>query len=125
MAVLTKVFLILGVASITYGLARWQIVEEVMARQDRYFSIYTQAQAQEFCAAHAKDSLPPVMYDYPPELARLSKRLQFVGGGPPYAGWPQAIFPCAFGLMLLAVSHFFAQKNQSQSKDANRVGQLP
>lgn len=97
MSILTKLFLILGVASMTYGFARWQIVPEVLSKQRGHF--------EQFFAAHASDSTNQVTAQ---EVGQLRKRVMLSGGL--YPGWPQAIVPCAIGLMLLAASYYVGQK---------------
>jgi hypothetical protein len=100
MTIFAKLFLILGVASITYGLARWQIVHEVLSRQERHF--------QQFAAAHTAEFSQPTNSVTPHDLGRLHMQVMLSGGL--YPGWPQAVIPCAAGLMSLAASCYFARR---------------
>ncbi len=103
MIVLSKLLLILGVASVTYGLARWQIVPDVLSNQEKHFNQYL--------VTHPVDSTNTLT-----EIMQLRKRVMRSGG--PYPGWPQAIVPCAVGLMLLATSYFFGQKKDAKHDHA-------
>ena len=98
MTTLAKLFLILGVASITYGLARWQIVTELLSRQDGHF--------KQFFLAHAGDSTNQAVAQ---EVGQLRKRVMLSGGVHP--GWPQAIPPVALGVMFLAVAYYLGRKS--------------
>jgi hypothetical protein len=102
MSILSKLLLILGVASITYGLARWQIVPEVLSRQEKHF--------QQFLLTHSSDSTNALQ-----SVVQLRKRVMLSGGL--YPGWPQAIFPCAVGFMLVAVSIYVGQKKPATKDD--------
>lgn len=96
MSILSKLLLILGVASITYGLARWQVVLEVLSKQEQHF--------QQFLLSHAGDSNNTLQ-----SVVQLRKRVMLSGGM--YPGWPQAIIPCAVGLMLVATSFYVGHRN--------------
>ncbi|MEI7729406.1 MAG: hypothetical protein WCO56_07525 [Verrucomicrobiota bacterium] len=113
----TKLYLILGVAFITYGLARGQILSSVLSKQESCLEEYCKVQAKEFYASHANDSSHPTNWCMPPELNRLRKGILLAGGT--YPGWPQAIFPCAAGLMLLATSYYFGQKKTVSKDESN------
>jgi hypothetical protein len=102
MTAFSRLLLILGVASITYGLARWQIVHEVLSKQERHF--------EQFLTDHGSDLSLSTNQVTPQELLQLRKRVMLSGGL--YPGWPQAIVPCAIGLMLLATSYYFGQKKK-------------
>ncbi len=110
MKVLAKLLLVLGVASITYGLARWQIVTEMLSKQANHLDAYCRKQSEQFFAAHATDSIPPTNWVFPPELSRLRKGVMLAGGVHP--GWPQAVIPSAIGLILLSTSYYLDQKNK-------------
>jgi hypothetical protein len=92
-------FLILGVASITYGLARWQIVPELLSNQEGHFN--------QFFAAHVADSTNQISTQ---EVWQLYKRVILSGGN--YPGWAQAIIPCAVGLIFIATSYYVSQKKK-------------
>jgi hypothetical protein len=94
----TKLFLVLGVASITYGVARWQIVTELLAKQDAHF--------EQFLSAHAWDSTSQPTAQ---EVIQLRKRVMLSGGL--YPGWPQAIVPVALGLMFLTAGYYLGQRS--------------
>jgi hypothetical protein len=91
---MTKFFLILGVASITYGFARWQILTEVSTKQNAYF--------EGFFAVHSDDSTARVTKQ---EVGQLRKQVMLSGGM--HHGWAQAVIPVTFGLMFLATGYFF------------------
>lgn len=110
MTILSKLTLILGVASFTYGLARWQIVTEMLSHQSNHLEVYCKSQSEQFFAAHATDPVPPTSWVFPPDLSRLRKGVMLSGGVHP--GWPQAVIPSAVGLMLLLTSYYFGQKNK-------------
>jgi hypothetical protein len=102
MTTFSKLLFILGVASITYGLARWQIVHEVLSKQEKHF--------EQLLADHGSDLALSTNQVTVEELLELRKRVMLSGGL--YPGWPQAIEPCAVGLTLLATSHYFGQKKK-------------
>jgi hypothetical protein len=120
MTTLSRLLLLLGVAAITYGLARWQIVTEILSKQSYHLDAYCRSQSEQFFAAHGTDPVPPTNWAIPPELSRLRRGLLLSGGSKP--GWPQAIIPCAVGLMLVATSYYFGQKNKGETWIGSRVG---
>jgi hypothetical protein len=108
MAALSKFLLVLSVAFVTYGLARWQVVTEVLSRQERHLDTYFKSQAEQFFAGLTADAAQSTNWSMPPDLRRLRNGIMMSAGL--YAGWPQAIIPCAFGLVLLAGSYYCRQK---------------
>ena len=97
----TKLYLVLGVALITYGLARWQIVTELLSKQHKQF--------EQFFVIHTDESKYPIAIQ---EVIQLRKRVMLSGGL--YPGWPQAIVPIALGLILLTTAYYFgSEKKQS------------
>ena len=105
MTTLTKVFLILGVASITYGFARWQVLTEVLSKQNGHF--------QKFFAAHSEVATAQVTKQ---DVGQLYERVMLSGGTHP--GWPQAIFPVAFGLMTFAFAFYCGQRQKGGRNDS-------
>jgi hypothetical protein len=106
MTIIKRLFLILGVGCISYGIARALIVPEVLARQDQRF--------YDFLAAHT--NMPTELSH---DVFQLQKQVMMSGGV--YPGWPQAIMPVAFGLMLVAASCYDGRKK----KDSGRMINAP
>ena len=98
MTLLSKLLLILGVASITYGAARWQVVSEILSKQEKHFD--------EFFITHAGADTNTMK-----DVFQL-RRLVLAAAGHPKAGYIQRIVPFAFGFILLAVSYYFDQKGR-------------
>ena len=70
--IFAKLFLILGVVSITYGMARWQIVTEVLSRQERHF--------QQFATSHTTEFSQPTNSAMAHDLGRLRMQVMLSGG---------------------------------------------
>ena len=97
MKILSLLLLILAVACITWGVARWQIVPEILSSQNKHFD--------EFFAKHTADS-PALVTD----VLQLRKRVMMSAGL--YPGWSQAIGPVALGTVLLSASFYIGQKKK-------------
>jgi len=106
--ILSKIFLILSLASVTYGVARWQIVTEVLSRQQRHLDTYIKSQAEQFFAGRTTDPSSSRNWMMPPQLRQLRNGIMMSAGL--YPGWPQSIVPCAVGLMLLVGSYYCGQR---------------
>ena|ERR1035437_2800831 len=110
MTILSRLFLILGVAFISYGLARWYIVPDILSKQDSAFQQFITAHTTEINANFSYPTNLPIKQDF----YRLKMHVMLSGDLHP--GWPQAVIPCAFGFMSLAVSCYCSRK----TKDARR-----
>jgi hypothetical protein len=105
MITLAKVLFVVGIAFVTYGLARWQIVTEL--RGD-----------------HQKDmeSLIAMHLEHSTNLNAGPRSPQYRKGdvlAAHYPAWQQAVLPCAVGFVLLATSHYCGQhKNTTYGADA-------
>ena len=102
MIIFARPFLIVGVAFISYGLARWYIVPEIGSRQGAYF--------QQFITTHAAELSQPTNSAIAHDFLRLRMQVMMSGGS--YPGWPQAVIPCALGLMFLGTSYYFSRKSK-------------
>ena len=111
MKLLARLFLILGVAFIGYGLARWWIVPDILAKQHAAFQQFITAHKAEIDANFLYPTNLPIKLDF----YQLQKRVMRSGGF--YPGFTQAVEPCAFGLMLIAVSYYFSQKKKDVRND--------
>ena len=102
MKVLSKFLLVMAVAAITYGMARWQIVLEILSNQNKHFD--------EFFAKHAGDSSAFVT-----DVLQLRKQVMMSAGL--YPGWSQAIGPVALGAILLSASYYIGQKKKPSADE--------
>ena len=102
MGIFARLLLVLGVACITYGVARSQIVPEVLSKQEKHFD--------RFFAEHTEASTNILQ-----DVVQLRRRVMLSGGL--YAGWPQAIGPVAFGLMLVAIGYYIGQKKRDSKRE--------
>src|SRR5450755_258498 len=106
MTILARLFLILGVAFISYGLSRWYIVPDILSKQDAAFQQFITAHTTEINANFSYPTNLPIKLDF----YRL--RMHVMLSGDLHPGWPQAVMPCSFGLMFIAISYYFSQKKQ-------------
>jgi hypothetical protein len=106
MTILARLFLILGVASISYGLARWHIVPDILSKQEAAFQQFITAHTAEINANFSQPTNSPIKQDF----YRLKMRVMLSGDLHP--GWSQAVIPCALGFMSLAVSYYFSRKKK-------------
>jgi hypothetical protein len=99
---ISKLLFVLGIAAISYGAARSQIVPEILSVQEQHFDRYFRE--------HAGESTNVLN-----EVFQLRKRVLMAGGAIP--GWSQAIFPTALGLALLATGYYVSQQKSKGTND--------
>jgi hypothetical protein len=104
MTILARLFLILGVAFISYGSARWYIVPEILSKQEAAFQQFVTAHKAEIDANFSQPTNSPIKQDF------YQLKMHVMLSGDLHPGWSQAVIPCAFGFMSLAVSCFFSRK---------------
>jgi hypothetical protein len=106
MTILARLFLILGAAFIGFGIAVASIVPNILSKQDAAFQRFITAHSAEIDANFSQPTNTPTKQDF----YRLKMRVMISGGL--YPGWAQAIMPCSFGWMLIAVGYYFSQKKK-------------
>jgi predicted PurR-regulated permease PerM len=71
MKALSALFLVLGVAEITFGMLLWLYIPQIMSKNEQFLDEYTRSQAQQFLASHANDLPPPTNWMIPKDLQIL------------------------------------------------------
>jgi hypothetical protein len=101
---LARLLFVLGVASIAYGAARWEITSRLVGKNMAAFEEYRQ-------------SLPSSQSGVPRDeaLGRLMKRLALVGG--PYRGKDDCIAFGAAGLVILSIGFYVQARDRDSKKD--------
>jgi hypothetical protein len=76
MTILARLFLIIGVAFISYGLARWYIVPDILAKERADFEQFITAHKAEIDANFSYPTNMPIKLDF----YLLQKRVMHSGG---------------------------------------------
>ena len=97
MTILMRLFLVLGMAFVVYGLARWQVMTEVVSKQRAPF--------EQFIGAHSAESTNGITVA---DVDRLRRRVRLCLGF--HTGWPQAVPFVALGLMFFAITYYLGAK---------------
>jgi|ERR1043166_4862611 hypothetical protein len=99
-----QVFLVLGLVSLVWGVARWQAIDQVTSKSVRAFDDY----AKTFPSTSAHTNQMSGEWPSDPELRRLRLRLSLAGGL--YQGQPDFIVLGAVGLVLIVFGYYFVQR---------------
>ena len=107
---LAKLLFVVGIASIAYGAARWEITSRLVGKNLAAFEEYRQSLPSDQPAGPRREA-----------LSQLMKRLALVGG--PYHGKDDCIAFGAAGLIILSISAYVrAKARHSKNEEAQQAG---
>lgn len=112
MRIVGQILLVLGLAFVVWGVARWQAIEEVTSKSVRALDDY----AQSLHAASTNTTEASGDWPADPELRRLRFRLSLAGG--PYHGQTDSIACGALGLILMAIGYYLFQRKARPDEPA-------
>ena len=105
MQILSRVFPVLAIASVSAGLTLWITVPGLLAKQEEHFDSFLRT-----ATGLSTNTLK--------EVEQLRRKVVLSAGL--YPGWPQAVLPFAMGAALFATSRYFRQRmNGGQGSPSN------
>src|SRR2546429_6265639 len=110
---LSRTIFLLGIISITFGIARYQTIHQLTDKNLQSMDEYSRALGQVGATNSATNVTSQGNSSFPPDVWRLRRRIALAGGL--YGGIYELIGLSAMGLILISVSHYLGRKKRENN----------